>query len=75
MDKDYLVKYGAQQGDVFVLLKQAETLEMPAILEDLQRQYGGRIRFSFHITCQRFVCSDELLLEVVDRLEPTLKSI
>jgi len=75
MDKDYYVKYGAQQDDVFVILKQAVMDEVPSIFEDLQTEYGGRIRFPFHVTCQRFSCTESQLREVVERLELTLQAI
>jgi len=75
MDSSYNLKQGAEVNDVFVVLKQEVMLEPPSILTDLQLQYGGRLRFPFHITCQRFPCSQEQLPEVVTKLEPYLRTI
>lgn len=75
MDSNYFTPYGAQLDDAFVILKQEVMLEPPSILTDLQAKYGGKMRFPFHVTCQRFPCSAEQLPEVAEKLEPYLRSI
>ncbi len=75
MDSSYFKHQAAQFNDVFVILKQAVMDEPPDILSELQERYSGKIRFPFHITCQKFSCSQEQISEVVDRLERYLGTI
>ena len=75
MDSSYHQHQGAQFNDAFVILKQAVMDEPPEILNELQGSYGGKIRFPFHVTCQKFPSSQEQLFEVVTKLEPYLSTI
>jgi hypothetical protein len=69
----------AQSGDICVLLEPNREEEIAQLRErqtTLQRLYGGSLIKHVHLTCQRFACADERLVqEFVQRLRQIVTEV